>query len=158
MLDEGADTGSIISQERIVITYEDTARTLYDKVMDTAKWQLKDLWEHIGNENIPVIENKVCGGNVWRKRGKADGKIDWRMSARNIYNLVRALSELYVGVHLEYDGNEYKEWGDSAYKNIEPGKILQIGSNQSFTIKTGSGLIEIPRYDQSFSPKIGLYL
>lgn len=162
MLDEGADTGRIVSQERILITYEDTARTLYDKVMDTAKQQLRILWGDICSGHIPVLECKG-GGNTWRKRGRADGKIDWRMSGRNIYNLVRALSEPYVGAHFEYNESEYKVWevrelDDDAYKNIEPGKILDIGSGKSFTVKTGSGLLEVVRYDQSFSPKIGTYL
>ncbi len=33
MLDIGADTGKVISQIKIPICYEDTARTLYDKIM-----------------------------------------------------------------------------------------------------------------------------
>ncbi|WP_408641721.1 DUF4422 domain-containing protein [Sporofaciens musculi] len=49
-------------------------------------------------------------GNSWRKRGKTDGKIDWRMSVRAIYNLVRALAKPYVGAHFEYQGLEYKVW------------------------------------------------
>ncbi|MFQ8877714.1 MAG: hypothetical protein ACLR7N_03875 [Roseburia hominis] len=45
------------------------------------------------------------GGNVWRKRGKRDGEIDWRMSSRAIYNLVRALTKPYVGAHFVYRGS-----------------------------------------------------
>lgn len=43
MLDAGADTGQIISQIKVPILYEDTARTLYDKIMSIAKEQLLNL-------------------------------------------------------------------------------------------------------------------
>lgn len=163
VLEESADTGKVISQERIPILYEDNARTLYDKVMDIAKVQLKELWSDICRDSIHIIENKGQEGNTWRKRCKDDGKIDWRMSGRNIYNLVRALSEPYVGAHFEYNGCEYKVWEakeleDNLYKNIEPGKILKVNNDQSFVAKTGNGLIELMHYDDRFIPQVGMYL
>lgn len=92
ILDETVDTGKVISQERVPILYEDNARTLYDKVMAAAKVQLKELWNDICRNNIQTIVDKEQG-NTWRKHGRDDRRIDWRMSDRNIYNLVRALSE-----------------------------------------------------------------
>ncbi|MBD5549013.1 MAG: formyl transferase [Lachnospiraceae bacterium] len=163
MLEESADTGQVISQERVSILYEDNARTLYDKVMNIAKVQLKELWNDICENNVHIIEDKEKKGNIWRKRSKDDGRIDWRMSCRNIYNLVRALSEPYVGAHFEYNGCDYKVWEtkeleDSLCKNIEPGKILEVNDNNRFVIKTGNGLIEVIRYDKRFKPQVGMYL
>ena len=169
VLEEGADTGKVISQERVPILYEDTARTLYDKVMKTAVVQLIKLWNDICTNNRNVVEtgavmlNSGQVGNTWRKRSRADGRIDWRMSSGSIYNLVRALSEPYIGAHFEYDGCEYKVWetkelSEDLYKNIEPGKILKVNDNKCFVIKTGTGVIEIIRYDKRFIPLVGMYL
>lgn len=163
ILDENADTGSVVSQKRVPIMYEDTARTLYDKVMDIAKIQLQELWKDICENHVTIMKEKGQQGNTWRKRGQNDGKIDWRMSGRNIYNLVRALSEPYVGAHFEYNGCSYKVWEtkeleDSFYKNIEPGKILGVNEERYFIVKTGDGLIEIIRYDNAFVPRVGMYL
>ncbi len=163
VLDESADTGAVISQKRVPILYEDTARILYDKVMNIAKIQLKELWNDICEDCVTVIEDKGKRENTWRKRNREDGKIDWRMSGRSIYNLVRALSEPYVGAHFEYNGSDYKVWEtkeveDDLYKNIEPGKILQVDENKHFIIKTGNGLIKIIRYDKGFVPQVGMYL
>ena len=47
--------------------------------------------------------------NYWR-RGEIDGKIDWRMSSKNIYNLIRSLSKPYVGAHFEYENKKIKVW------------------------------------------------
>lgn len=163
ILDETADTGKVISQERLPILYEDTARTLYDKVMGIAKLQLKRLWNDICMNSVQIIEDKEQKENTWRKRGKDDGKIDWRMSSRNIYNLVRALSEPYIGAHFTYNGYDYKVWEvkefkDILYINIEPGKIVEVKEDQKFVVKTGAGMIELIRYDRKFIPRVGEYL
>lgn len=163
MLDEGADTGKVVSQVRIPILYEDNARTLYDKVMNAAAKQLIDLWQMLCKNTIAYVEWGGVEQNTWRKRNKSDGKIDWRMSSGNIYNLVRALSEPYVGAHFEYNGHEYKVWevkesGDFAYRNIEPGKIIGVDDECRFSVKTGEGIMKVIRYDEKFKPEVGMYL
>lgn len=163
MLDEGADTGKVVSQVRIPILYEDNARTLYDRVMNVATRQLVDLWETLCKNTMSYVEWGGGEQNTWRKRNRNDGKIDWRMSSGNIYNLVRALSEPYVGAHFEYNGREYKVWEvkeseDFAYRNIEPGKIIDVDDECRFSVKTGEGIMEVIRYDERFKPEVGLYL
>lgn len=163
MLDEGADTGRIISQISVPILYEDTAGTLYDKIMDVAKVQVIDLWRQIQEGTLSFPVNKKEKENTWRKRNKSDGKIDWRMSGRNIYNLVRALSEPYIGAHFLYKDKEYKIWetrelSDKGYENLEPGKIIFVSEDNRFSVKTGNGIIEVVRYDNTFIPNVGMYL
>lgn len=163
MLDAGADTGQIISQVKLPILYEDTARTLYDKIMNTAKQQLLELWGHICEGSVCVIDGENQQANTWRKRNKDDGKIDWRMSSTNIYNLVRALTKPYVGAHFEYDNREYKVWQvselpDDGFENIEPGKIISVSADGKFRVKSGKGIVEVLQYDGSFIPEGGRYL
>lgn len=45
---------------------------------------------------------------MWRKRVSPDGKIDWRMSAKSIFNLVRGLTKPYIGAYFLEDGKEIK--------------------------------------------------
>lgn len=163
MLDDGADTGAVVSQIRVSIQYEDTARTLYDKIMDVAQAQLIALWKQICEGSVCIIDGGCQKENTWRKRNKNDGRIDWRMSSTNIYNLVRALSEPYVGAHFEYDNREYKIWEvrellDDGYENIEPGKVISVLENGKFRVKCGKGIVEIVHYDERFMPIYGMYL
>lgn len=53
LINEGADEGDIISQRLISISYEDDAKTLYDKVLDAAIEQQSELVESLedGMEN-----------------------------------------------------------------------------------------------------------
>ncbi len=148
MMDATADTGDILSQELIEIVYEDDAETLYDKVMESAVMQLEKLLTEFSLGFVKKLGQSVKSGNTWRKRGKEDGKIDWRMSSKGIYNLVRGLTKPYVGAHFVYKHQEYKVWKvkeiiTDAYQNIEPGKILQVISKNQFIVKTGENLIEV---------------
>lgn len=149
LIDSGVDTGAILSQEFIKIEYEDNAQILYKKIMDKAKEQIVTLSKRLMKEQIDfkalVAQEQ---GNEWRKRGKEDGKIDWRMGSYQIYNLVRALTKPYVGAHFIYKEEEYKVWKvreyiTDKYENIEPGKVLKVFSENHFWVKAGSNVIEV---------------
>ena len=162
MLDTAADTGAIVSQQAIEIDYDDDANTLYDKVMEAAVIQLEELLKDFENHAVQVIPHGKEDGNSWRKRGKEDGKIDWRMSSRGIYNLVRALTKPYVGAHFVYQENEYKVWEvkerfDTGFENIEPGKVLEVISASHFIVKAGDNLIEVLNCDM-LDIQVGEYL
>ena len=162
MINVGADEGDIISQRKVSIDYEDDARTLYDKVMDTAVGQEIEIVDAFENNTVSRIKQNPNEGNSWRKRGKADGQIDWRMSSRSIYNLVRSLTKPYVGAHFVYDEKEYKVWKVEEIKtagleNIEPGKIVAIDANGAVDVKVADGVIRLIDFDRP-EIKVGDYL
>lgn len=152
VMDEGADTGDIISQKEISIEYDDDAQTLYDKVLQTAKKQVIDFTEKISKDSLSRIPQAEGSGNTWRKRGRMDGQIDWRMSCDGIYNLVRALTHPYVGAHFMHHEKEIKVWKcrvtkSDEYNNIEPGKILKVISDTEFEIKVYDGIVHVLECD-----------
>lgn len=161
-MDEGADSGDILSQEPLVIESTDDAGTLYEKVTRIALKQI--------NEFIPLLQKGTfqrkkqdhSKANYWRKRGIKDGEIDWRMSATSICNLVRALAKPYVGAHFLLGENEVKVWSASVdtvsvSENIEPGKVMKK-ENDLITVKCGSDAIVIESYDGVIELKEGDYL
>lgn len=162
LMDATADTGQIVSQRYVDIDYWDDAASLYDKIMQQAVVQLEEVLCHSQDNNLKVISRSLEEGNTWRKRGKDDGKIDWRMSSNSIYNLVRALTRPYVGAHFIFWGQEYKVWKvreikQSGYENIEPGKVVQVNSGNNFIVKTGENLIEVLDCEE-VDIKVGDYL
>lgn len=152
MIDDMADRGAIISQEVIEISYEDDAGTLYEKIMSVAKVQVVKVWNLFKDGTIEFKEQNVLAGNTWRKRSKDDGKIDWRMSSRGIYNLVRGLTRPYVGAHFVYKEKEIKVWKVSEiitnkYENIEPGKVVEIYENNKIDIKVSDNVIRLEEWE-----------
>ena len=143
MMEKGADTGDIISQRDVDITYEDNAKTLMDKLLVCGAEQIVEITEDFERGTIKRIVQKESESNFWRKREKKDGCIDWRMSSRTIYNLVRSLTKPYVGAHFLMNDKEVKVWSvreiickTGQYDNIEPGKIINVTDN-SFVVKAG---------------------
>ncbi|MBF0231442.1 MAG: formyl transferase [Desulfamplus sp.] len=162
-MDEGADSGDILSQEIMSILPEDDAKTLYSKMISTAKKQIETFLPELENQTFKRVRQNHQLANTWRKRGKKDGEIDWRMSAESIYNLIRALTHPYVGSHFIFDGEEYQVWKsrivhiEGGCENIEPGKVLQVQDN-SVIVKCGKGCIELLEITPFPPLSYGVYL
>ncbi len=159
-MDEGADSGDILSQEVITISSSDYAEDLYKKMTETALLQIEKFLPLLQKYTFKRLPQDHAIANYWRKRSATDGKIDFRMSAETIYNLVRALSKPYVGASFFYQDQEIKVW-QTVPHNItssdEYGKIIAV-SEDSFIVKTAHGSIEIISYEGSFVPQLGIYL
>ena len=129
-IDEGVDTGDILSQVFVPIDEKDDALSLYKKLTSVASRQVEEFTKSLANNTYIKIPQDHSCANYWRKRTVDDGKIDWRMSARGIYNLVRALARPYAGAHCIYQNQVIKIWRteitDLQYENIEPGKVIAI--------------------------------
>ena len=160
-MDEGADSGDILSQKDFDISDTDDAQTLYTKIIDVALIQIEDFVPKLQNKSYKKIIQNHDLANTWRKRGKADGKINFCMSSAAIYNLVRALTKPYVGAHIEYKGKDISVWKvkiiANAEQNIENGKVLQSNEN-TIIVKTYDGAIEILEHEFKELPRVGEYL
>lgn len=161
IMDEGADSGDIVSQVRMPITYEDTARTLYDKVSAVALGQLITLYNDFKKGRVVTTSQNHSDSTYWRKRTKDDGRIDFRMSSRSVYNLVRGLTKPYVGAHVIYMGEPVKIWKSEerivAIPNVEPGRVLGI-ENSSVLVKCWDGAVLLTEHEFKDIPKIGEYI
>lgn len=161
IMNAGADTGDIISQKNFKINFSDYASDVYIKMIDTALQQLDDFIPEMIKNSLLRIPQQQQTGNTWRKRGKNDGEIDFRMSTESIYNLIRGLSKPYVGAHLVYQGKEFIVWKSTPAENkainIEPGKVLVVNKNK-IKVKTGDSAIWLEEHELSNLPNTGDYI
>jgi len=162
-MNEKVDAGPILSQVKFPISSSYDAEDLYRKVTDIALQQIEEFVPKLESGKFSKLAQDVSLSdiNTWRKRGAADGRIDWRMSAESITNLVRGLSKPYCGAHFDYQGDEVKVWRASlmsgAPENIEPGKVLLVDSS-SIIVKAGRGAVRIRVEPGNPLPKVGSYL
>ena len=160
-MDEGADSGDILSQERIVIGPDDDAATLYRRLTETARGQIVRIATGLAAGRAERRPQDHALANAWRKRGPLDGRIDWRMSAVAAHNLVRALTHPYVGAHCDWQGRECKIWrtqpAGAAAANLEPGKVLaRVG--RAVVVKCGDAALRLIEHDLDPLPQPGDYL
>lgn len=161
VMDEGTDSGPLVSQIPIEISFEDDARTLYSKITQSIPSQIEQIVASLSNGSFCPVTQDHSQASYWRKRSEEDGRIDWRMSATSVYNLVRALTKPYPGAYAVVDGRPTKIWKcrplGSAAKNIEPGRVVSVG-HDTFTVKCGEGAIEVLAHEFPSLPAAGTYL
>ena len=145
-MDEGADTGDILSQVAIKISPDDDASILYSKITLLALDQVRCFLPELQNGTYTRLKQNHSQSNSWRKRSRPDGVIDWRMSALSIHNLVRALSRPYVGAEFEFNAVSIKVWRSELVPggkaNFEPGLVLDVGDH-GILVKAGSDCIRL---------------
>ena len=158
VMDEGADSGDIVSQRRVPIDGDDDAKSLYEKLQDAAREQLDEITDDLLAGRLKSVPQDPALASHWRKRSKRDGEIDWRMPAEGIVNLVRALARPYVGAHCVHGEREYKVWkvspADAPDRDLEPGRILAV-DNGTITVKCGEGAVTMVDHEITNLPDTG---
>ena len=138
---EKPDAGDIVDQEPVGIAFTDTARDVFGKVTDAAVALLARAWplllqEKAARRPMNLSEGSYCGG-----RKPADGRIDWKNSAVQIYNLIRGVTHPYPGAFTYLDGKKVIIWQAWPVEGSgEPGRIL---SQSPLRTATGQGVLEI---------------
>jgi len=160
-MDEGADSGDILCQQVFEILEDDNAKSIYDRVVDTAIQQIEDFLPDLSNGEYLCSVQDHSKANTWRKRDKSDGEIDFRMSSQAIYNLIRSLNEPYVGAHVCYNNSDVvileSEIVECDLDNIESGKVLE-SCDKYILVKTYDGAIKFTKHDFLSLPLVGEYL
>jgi len=157
-----ADTGKIIAQKKIKISNIDNATSLYKKIILSSKKLIDNFLPKLKKKNNLYFnfKNKKLS-NYWRKRSHIDGKIDWRMSAQSINNLVKSLSYPYPYAHFIYNKKVIKviktKISKSSLKNIEPGKVIS-DKNKILIVKCGENAIRIIKTYPKIKLKLNMYL
>jgi len=163
-MNEGADSGDLLSQEEVPIQWTDDARDLYDRILDVAEEQVSTFTPQLAGREHRRVPQDDDQANYWRKRSREDGEVDWRMSSSSVYNLIRALARPYPGAHCVGNGKEVKLWAarvvDEEFEDVqhlEPGKVL-VANADRIAVKCGKGVVSIRDHEFDEIPDTGDYL
>jgi methionyl-tRNA formyltransferase len=101
------DAGAIIAQTAVPILPDDTAFEVFGKLTVAAEQTLWNALPAIIAGNPPRILNDLSRGSYFGGRKPEDGRIDWRQSAQQVYNLHRAVAPPYPGAFTDVDGERF---------------------------------------------------
>ncbi|WP_395011701.1 formyltransferase [Undibacterium sp.] len=101
------DAGAIIAQTAVPILPDDTAFEVFGKLTVAAEQTLWSALPAIIAGNPPKIINDLSRGSYFGGRKPEDGRIDWRQSAQQVYNLHRAVAPPYPGAFTEVNGERF---------------------------------------------------
>jgi methionyl-tRNA formyltransferase len=91
------DAGAIIAQTAVPILPDDTAHQVFEKVTVAAEQTLWQALPALIDGSAPRLANDIRYGSYFGGRTPEDGRIDWRQSAQDVYNLIRAVAPPYPG-------------------------------------------------------------
>ena len=91
------DAGRIVDQQAVPIGPDDTAAEVFRRVSDAAEIVLRRSIKPLLEGTAALKPNELSRGSYFSGRKPEDGRIDWRKSAREIHNLVRAVAPPYPG-------------------------------------------------------------
>jgi methionyl-tRNA formyltransferase len=142
---EKPDAGDIVGQKPVVIDISDTAKTLYNKLCWAAKDLLDEIVPLIKKGQIPRRKQDLSQGSYYGGRRPEDGRIDWKKSADEIYNLIRGVTQPYPGAFASLDNDEkiIIWWGEPVVSNeaFMPGKL--IITDKEILVQTGKNAIKL---------------
>jgi UDP-4-amino-4-deoxy-L-arabinose formyltransferase/UDP-glucuronic acid dehydrogenase (UDP-4-keto-hexauronic acid decarboxylating) len=142
-----ADAGDIVAQRRVPIAEDDTAATLYGKLTIAAAELLRATYPRLLAGTAPRTPQDHSQATTFGGRTPADGLIDWTQSARQIANLVRAVTHPYPGALTHWRGMPLLIWqarvDDGDINGPAPGTVVQSGG--ALIVQTGGGRLCVQR-------------
>jgi len=95
------DAGNLLAQRAVPILRNDTAFDVFQKLKcETEKMLLETVPEMVaGRASETPLD--LANGSYFSGRKPEDGRIDWRLPALDIHNLVRAVAPPYPGAFFE---------------------------------------------------------
>lgn len=149
-----ADAGDIVAQSVVAIDDDDTALTLHGKCRTAAAALLAQQLPLIRSREITLTRQDESRASYFGRRTAADGLIDWHKSAREINNLIRAVTEPYPGAFTFLGERKVTIWRARVVKDKiggEPGAII---STSPLVVSCGEDALEIV----SGQSEAGLYM
>ena len=148
-IEEGCDTGPIISQIKLKINNNDTGGDLLSKFNLEYPRIIFETLEKIKNKTISFEEQNSSISTFFEKRNLSDGLIIWGWWKERIYNWVRAQSCPYSGAFSYYENkkiiiDEITFVDEGYHNNFENGLIVKVLNNIPY-IKTPNGIIKITK-------------
>jgi methionyl-tRNA formyltransferase len=141
------DAGDIIAQGKIPILFTDTAYSLHKKMEQEAVLVLDKTWQLIKEERNERIPQDLSVGSYFGGRKPDDGKIDWKRSNLEIYNLVRAVTHPWPGAFCTFRDQEMLIWECepvSVKGHLKPGNVVAL-EQKGIVVAAGEGALLLKR-------------
>ncbi|HNC52352.1 MAG TPA: formyltransferase [Accumulibacter sp.] len=104
------DNGPIVDQFAVPILPDDTAQEVFQKVTVAAELCLTRTLPKLIEGSAEHRTQDLTQGAYFGGRRAEDGRIDWQQNARQIHNLVRAVSRPYPGAFSDFPAGRLVLW------------------------------------------------
>jgi methionyl-tRNA formyltransferase len=137
------DTGDVVAQRVVPIADADTALSLNRKLGEAARLLVRDTFPLLVAGTAPRVPQDHARASYFGGRKPEDGRIDWARPARDVYNLVRAVTAPYPGAFTTWRGERLLVWQARplrapAVPRPEPGRVVDVRPGEGVVVATGA--------------------
>ncbi|MEP6870674.1 MAG: formyltransferase [Anaerolineaceae bacterium] len=136
---EKPDAGDIVDQIAVPILPDDTAREVFEKVTVAAEMTLHRSLQALVAGSAKLRPQDLSKGSYFGGRTPADGAIDWKRSAREIHNLVRAVTRPYPGAFCDTSAGMLMVWRTRMRNRSSPGTPALLVEDGGVVARCGDG-------------------
>ena len=142
LMDEGVDTGDILTQREVPIGEEETAEELLKRLSIDGAELLLETVDRIAKNDISPVKQREEAATYAPLLSKKDGEVDWSQDAEEIKNLIRAMTP-WPCAHTTLEGKNLKIFRALAGPGRgRPGEIVSVGG-ESLDVAAGKGVLRI---------------
>lgn len=150
-----ADAGAIVAQQRVAIDEDDTALSLHGKLRECAAELLGRVLPALREGDFVEREQDERQASYFGRRTPADGLLDWRRPARELHNLVRAVTQPYPGAFAPVGERKLIVWQSKVVPGNQGRPAGAVLGVEPLRIACGEDSLEIVAGQQGDA---GLYL
>lgn len=124
-----ADAGAILAQQNVTIERTDTGLSLHAKLREAATALLRDALPQLAQGKLIETAQDDSKATYFGRRTAADGKLDWKKPAEQLFNLVRAVTQPYPGAFCAVGEHKLIVWQADVVKGNEglaPGRVISV--------------------------------
>jgi methionyl-tRNA formyltransferase len=142
------DAGNIVDQDGVDIGPRDTAEQAFRKVLPCARRVLGRQIDALLSGTARETPQDASQSTYFGGRRPEDGRIDWTAPSRQIFNLIRAVTDPYPGAFTDVGEARLMVWWaepESTAARGKAGRPGQVLSVSPLVVATGDGALELTR-------------
>lgn len=143
-MEEGMDTGDIVAVRSLAIDPDESAGELTQRLTVLARELLPHALEDVVRGRAASVPQDPSNVTYAPLLKKADGRIDWQLSAGEVRNRIRALDP-WPGAFTFWKGKRLRLWEacvESEDSSGTPGEVLSL-SETGLKVQAGTGVLSI---------------
>jgi methionyl-tRNA formyltransferase len=128
IVDSTADSGHIVGQVEVQIAPDETATSLFDKILQAHLDLIRQCVPLLLDGRGPRVRQDKRRASVWPRRTPADGIIDWETRAPYLYDWVRAQTRPYPGAFTYLGDSRVTVWRARPFdleRQADAGTVLE---------------------------------
>ena len=144
-MEEGLDTGPMLSIERVAIDAADTTASLHDTLAALGARMIVDALRKMEHGPLEAVPQPADGVTYAAKIGKEEARLDFALSAHELGRKIRAFNP-FPGAHALVNGVTIKIWGAEALdadSRALAGQVLAADATHGIVVACKGGTLRL---------------